>query len=567
MDCCVLTWVYCTVSNDLQQALMIRDPTARDAWLYLEDEFLGQRESRALLMEAEFRSFKQGALSITDYCRRLETMAASLKEFGDPIDDWQLVLTLLRGLNDKYRHMVSNLKMQRSFPTFLRPAPCCSLRNSTSTTSATTLLPTPSLAHRPWSCTSNRSSSGTPPRPLALVLPPVGLAATEGTATAVADAVEMAATGATMVTRVPGTLGLVHALIPPLGYGNLWSGCVQMWPHGYSVFPGHMPRPPLDQQPQPGLHMMPTSTPGFSYGGASTPGFGYGCGPPTTLPLSAGMLLHAPWNPMAGESWDQASLTSNFNMTPPNSVEWYADSSAGSHMTAHSGILSSPRPPSLSGPSSIIVGNGSLLPITSIGSYSFTTPRRSLVLNDVLVSPSIIKNLIFVRRFTIDNNCSIEFDPFGLSVKDLQTRNVIARCNSTGDLYPFFLPITSSTHALAVTSTLWHRRLGHISFDALSKLISSQAITCNKPKHDHLCHACQLGRHVRLPFGLSTTRVVNRFDLIHCDLWTSPVVSVSGYKYYLVIIDDYSHYTWTFPRRLKSDTFTTISNFFAHVRT
>jgi hypothetical protein len=98
---------------------MIRDPTARDAWKYLEDEFLGQRESRALLIEAEFRSFKQGVLSVTDYCRRLETMAAFLKEFGDPIGDRQLVLTLLRGLNAKFRHMVSNLKMQRPFPTLL----------------------------------------------------------------------------------------------------------------------------------------------------------------------------------------------------------------------------------------------------------------------------------------------------------------------------------------------------------------------------------------------------------------------------------------------------------------
>jgi len=78
--------------------------------MYLEDEFLGQRESRALLLEAEFRSFKQGDLSVTDYCRRLETMAASLNEFGDPIGDRQLVLTLLRGLNGKFRHMVSNLK-------------------------------------------------------------------------------------------------------------------------------------------------------------------------------------------------------------------------------------------------------------------------------------------------------------------------------------------------------------------------------------------------------------------------------------------------------------------------
>ena len=118
MDCCVLTWVYCTISNDLQQSLMIRDPAARDAWLYLEGEFLGQRESRALLLEAEFRSFKQGDLSVTDYCHRLETMAASLKEFGDPVGDRQLVLTLLRGLNGKFRHMVSNLWMQRPFPTF-----------------------------------------------------------------------------------------------------------------------------------------------------------------------------------------------------------------------------------------------------------------------------------------------------------------------------------------------------------------------------------------------------------------------------------------------------------------
>jgi hypothetical protein len=42
---------------------------------------------------------------------------------------------------------------------------------------------------------------------------------------------------------------------------------------------------------------------------------------------------------------------------------------------------------------------------------------------------------------------------------------------------------------------------------------------------------------------------------------------VSGHKYYLAILDDYSHYLWTFPLRLKSDTFSTLTNFFAYVRT
>jgi hypothetical protein len=49
------------------------------------------------------------------------------------------------------------------------------------------------------------------------------------------------------------------------------------------------------------------------------------------------------------------------------------------------------------------------------------------------------------------------------------------------------------------------------------------------------------------------------FDLIHLDLWTSPVVSVSGSKYYLIILNDFTHYLWTFSLKLKSDTFTTLS--------
>ena len=73
----------------------------------------------------------------------------------------------------------------------------------------------------------------------------------------------------------------------------------------------------------------------------------------------------------------------------------------------------------------------------------------------------------------------------------------------------------------------------------------------------------QLGRHVPLPFHVSISCASSKFDLIHCDLWTSPVVSISSYKYYLVILDDCTHYLWTFPLRLKSDTFSTLAHFIA----
>jgi hypothetical protein len=128
------------------------------------------------------------------------------------------------------------------------------------------------------------------------------------------------------------------------------------------------------------------------------------------------------------------------------------------------------------------------------------------------------------------------------------------------------LPSPPQAFITSSSSTLWHCRLGHIGDEALSKLSSTNSISCNKAT-ESLCHTCQLGRHCRLPFSHSSSRAKANFDLIHCDLWTSPVVSISGYKYYLILLDDCSHYSWTFPLRLKSDTFSTISHFFAYVRT
>jgi hypothetical protein len=80
----------------------------------------------------------------------------------------------------------------------------------------------------------------------------------------------------------------------------------------------------------------------------------------------------------------------------------------------------------------------------------------------------------------------------------------------------------------------------------MSKLSSDSSVVCSKRTHD-FCHACQLSHHTRKPFASSTSRADNIFDLIHYDLWTSPVVSVSDHKYYLLIIDDHSHFVWTFP--------------------
>jgi hypothetical protein len=118
-------------------------------------------------------------------------------------------------------------------------------------------------------------------------------------------------------------------------------------------------------------------------------------------------------------------------MVPPVVTNWVADSGASNHTTSDASNLTSVRPSYINDPSSIIVGNGSSLPVTLIGDTALPGP---FYLNNVLVTPNIIQNLLSVRCFTTDNWCCMEFDSFGLSVKDLSTRNVITMCDSSGPL-------------------------------------------------------------------------------------------------------------------------------------
>jgi histone deacetylase 1/2 len=233
-------------------------------------------------------------------------------------------------------------------------------------------------------------------------------------------------------------------------------------------------------------------------------------------------------------------------------------------MASNPGIFPSSQP--LLHSSQITVGNGAQMPVTHRASMDIATARSPLHLNNILVSPSLVKNLISVRTLTRDNNVSVEFDPFGFSIKDLPTRTELLRCESRGELYP--LASTSPEAHLVTTPNveLWHQRLGHPGRHTLQQYLPSLTFTSDA-KHSTTCEACQLGKHVRLPFSSSNSISYVPFQIIHADVWTSPVVSLSGFKYYLVLIDDYTHYIWTFPLRAKSEVLQCLLYFHAYVTT
>jgi hypothetical protein len=55
-----------------------------------------------MLLDAEFRTLSQGALSIDDYCRKMKSMADALANLGEPIQDRTLVLNVLWALNEHF---------------------------------------------------------------------------------------------------------------------------------------------------------------------------------------------------------------------------------------------------------------------------------------------------------------------------------------------------------------------------------------------------------------------------------------------------------------------------------
>lgn len=160
------------------------------------------------------------------------------------------------------------------------------------------------------------------------------------------------------------------------------------------------------------------------------------------------------------------------------------DTGATNHITTQPGTLDSLFNKRIF--SFVTIGNGFSAVITKTGHTTIPSRQRPLHLRDVLVCPSIIKNLVSVKRFVKDNNCTVEFDPLGFSIKDLPTRITLLRCDSSGPLYSIVPSSASSSPSLSTftvssnNNNLWHRRLGHPGISTLSSLVSLGFINFRK---------------------------------------------------------------------------------------
>nr|GEZ00998.1 hypothetical protein [Tanacetum cinerariifolium]GEZ01234.1 hypothetical protein [Tanacetum cinerariifolium] len=118
-------------------------------------------------------------------------------------------------------------------------------------------------------------------------------------------------------------------------------------------------------------------------------------------------------------------------------------------------------------------------------------------------------------------------------------------------------PICLLSKASKTKSWLWHRRLSHLNFGAINYLARQglvQGLSKLKFKKDHLCSACAMGKSKKKshkPKSEDTNQ--EKLYLLHMDLCgPMHVESVNGKKYILVIVD-YSRFTWVKCLRSKDE--------------
>ncbi|GJT37943.1 retrovirus-related pol polyprotein from transposon TNT 1-94 [Tanacetum coccineum] len=217
-------------------------------------------------------------------------------------------------------------------------------------------------------------------------------------------------------------------------------------------------------------------------------------------------------------------------------------------------------------------GNDQFAPILGYGDLI----QGNVTIKRVYYVEGLNHNLFSVGQFC-DADLEVAFRKSTCFVRDLQGNDLLTGSRGS-DLYTISLQETTSStpicfmaKASPTQAWLWHRRLSHLNFDYIT-LLSKKEVVNGLPKlkyvKDQLCSSCEMSKAKRSSFK---TKAVpsskGRLNLLHMDLCgPMRVASINGKKYILVIVDDYSRYTWTLFLRSKDETPEVLKDFLTMIQ-
>nr|GEV70742.1 Gag-Pol polyprotein [Tanacetum cinerariifolium] len=201
-------------------------------------------------------------------------------------------------------------------------------------------------------------------------------------------------------------------------------------------------------------------------------------------------------------------------------------------------------------------GNDHFAAITCYGDYV----QGNILVCHVYYIEGLGHNLLCVGQF-YNGDLEVAFRSKTCHMQNLEGDDLLIG-DRESNLYTIFIfdmaassPVCLISEATSTKSWLWHRRLSHLNFVTISDLTKHDLVD-GLPKFkygkDHLCSSCEQGKSKKAshpPKVVPSNR--SKLDLLHVDLCgPMGVASINGKRYILVIIDDYSRFTWNTKNKL-----------------
>ncbi|GJW63676.1 putative ribonuclease H-like domain-containing protein [Tanacetum coccineum] len=181
----------------------------------------------------------------------------------------------------------------------------------------------------------------------------------------------------------------------------------------------------------------------------------------------------------------------------------------------------------------------------------------------------VIKRILFT-----DSECIVLSPNFKLPDEN----QILLKIPRQDNMYSFdmknIVPKDSLTclvvKATSEESMLWHRRLGHINFKNINKLVKenlARDLPLKRFENDQTCVACLKGKQHKASCKTKAFNPITKpLFMLHMDLFGPTFVSsLMHKKYCLVVTDDYSRFSWVFFLTTKDETSEILKNFIKEV--
>ncbi|GJT13386.1 retrovirus-related pol polyprotein from transposon TNT 1-94 [Tanacetum coccineum] len=250
-------------------------------------------------------------------------------------------------------------------------------------------------------------------------------------------------------------------------------------------------------------------------------------------------------------------------------VLWVVDSGCSKHMTGDRSLLRNFIEKFMG---TVRFGNDNFAAITGYGDYI----HGNITICHVYYVEGLGHNLFSVGQFC-DGDLEVAFRSNTCYVRNLEGDDLLTGGRDS-NLYTISIsdmaassPVCLMSKATSTKSWLWHRRLSHLNFGTINDLTRLDLVD-GLPKFkygkDHLCSACERGKSKK---ASHPPKLVpsdhSKLELLHMDLCgPMRVASINGKRYILVIVDDYSRYTWVYFLRSKDETPEIIKKFIAQAQ-